>query len=62
MLRPLYLLRLDFDPFPFQRVLSLEFPHEAGKFEHDWVFAFFQQLRIDIVTCFSGLKLPEFPQ
>ena len=36
MLSPLYLLGSDFDPFPFQRVLSLELPPTAGilRFDH----------------------------
>ena len=35
-LSPLYLLGSDFDPFPFQRVLSLELPQTAGisRFDH----------------------------
>ena len=36
MLSPLYLLVSDFDPFPFQSVLSLELPQTAGisRFDH----------------------------
>ena len=55
MLSPLYLLGSDLDPFPLQRVLSLELPQMTGVLRFDdrfFAILIFQKFKINIVTSF----------